>query len=397
MCDRALGRGTRALEGPDGLLTPPPHPPPPFSGEDAALTPRRLTLFNTATRTVIQELPFGDAVGAVRLNRGVAVAVAGGSASVFALESLDRLAVLDVPANAAVRDGRREGGGSGAEGGPDPLLRSSQAAVALTATADPCRLALPAGPAGGWVRVYDFTAGAGARAAPAPGAPPPPPSLELRAHAAPLAAAAWSPDGGLLATASTRGTLIRVWSVPGGARAALRRGATRAAVTGLAFGGGGEGSDRFTLLAASSAHGTVHIFALPPLASTADPPRGPRAWAAAALAGAASASDALAARAAATVRLPAPTVGAALALVPAPAPALSDGDGDDGGGPASTSASTSSTLYVATAEGALYEYNVVEGGSAPTAPAVALPGRGAQARVVATLERELYVGRGAGE
>ncbi len=33
---------------------------------------------------------------------------------------------------------------------------------------------------------------------------------ELSAHSAPLAALAWYPDGGLIATASTKGTVIRV-------------------------------------------------------------------------------------------------------------------------------------------------------------------------------------------
>lgn len=87
------------------------HAPPQPSGEQPALTPRRLTLYNTATRAPIQELPFADAVGGVRLNRAVAVAVAGTRASVFALETLDRLAVLDVPDNAAVRLVMRDGRG----------------------------------------------------------------------------------------------------------------------------------------------------------------------------------------------------------------------------------------------------------------------------------------------
>lgn len=96
---RAWGQGRRNTSFPLPLST----------GEQPALTPRRLTLYNTATRATIQELPFGDAVGGVRLNRAVAVAVAGPRASVFALETLDRLAVLDVPENAAVSGVKWEG------------------------------------------------------------------------------------------------------------------------------------------------------------------------------------------------------------------------------------------------------------------------------------------------
>ena len=54
-------------------------------------------------------------MGGLALNRAVAVAVAGARASVFELETLDRLAVLDVPDNAAVRIGGTRRGERGRE------------------------------------------------------------------------------------------------------------------------------------------------------------------------------------------------------------------------------------------------------------------------------------------
>ena len=251
------------------------------------------------------------------------------------------------------------------------------------------------------MRVYDFTPGGGAAAAAAaaaarpagPSATAPPPVVELRAHSAPLAAATWSNDGGLLGTASARGTLIRVWALPAGARAAsLRRGATRAAVTSLAFGPCGEGGVGPSLLAAASSHGTVHVFSLPRSGGggAGRSSGGRAAWAAAALRSVAvrGGPDALAARAELTVRLPAPSVAAAIALAGggrevAAADGEDDADGDD--------AHPSSTmLYVATIEGALYEYSLASGRRDGGGD-----GESGGRALTSHLERELFIGRGA--
>ncbi|KAG6619365.1 putative autophagy-related protein [Phytophthora cinnamomi] len=68
---------------------------------------------------------------------------------------------------------------------------------------------------------------------------------------------AFNPQGTLLATASESGTLIRVFSVPSGKKAAaFRRGSYGAQVYCLAF------NESSTILCASSDTGTIHFFSL---------------------------------------------------------------------------------------------------------------------------------------
>ena len=79
----------------------------------------------------------------------------------------------------------------------------------------------------------------------------------IRAHKAPISALALNSAGTLLATASDKGTVIRVWGVPGAEKLyQFRRGTREARIYSLNF------NVVSTLLAVSSAHDTVHIFKL---------------------------------------------------------------------------------------------------------------------------------------
>lgn len=79
----------------------------------------------------------------------------------------------------------------------------------------------------------------------------------IAAHDSPLAAMALNYDGSLLATASDKGTIVRVYDTTTGARLQeLRRGADRAEIHSLAFSPAGE------WLSVSSDKGTVHVFAV---------------------------------------------------------------------------------------------------------------------------------------
>lgn len=120
--------------------------------------------------------------------------------------------------------------------------------AALTPCDDPCYLALPASATSGAVRVYDLRADGGNVLA------------EVDAHQAPLAVLAWSPDGQLLASASSKGTVVRVHRLPCAAKAfTFRRGTYPAAIHSLAF---SPEAVQPMLLAAASSHGTVHVFRL---------------------------------------------------------------------------------------------------------------------------------------
>ena len=71
---------------------------------------------------------------------------------------------------------------------------------------------------------------------------------------------AWNHDGSLLASASQKGTVIRVFRLPEVAKAyTFRRGTTTSTIHSLAF---SPPSVKPALLCAASAHGTVHLFHL---------------------------------------------------------------------------------------------------------------------------------------
>jgi len=115
---------------------------------------------------------------------------------------------------------------------------------ALSINSDNCFLAYPGSTTTGEVQLFDaFNLQA---------------KLMIPAHDAPLAAIAFNPSGSKLATASERGTVIRLFSVLDGTRLIeFRRGVKRCAhVYSLAF------SQDSEYLALSSNTETIHIFKL---------------------------------------------------------------------------------------------------------------------------------------
>lgn len=79
----------------------------------------------------------------------------------------------------------------------------------------------------------------------------------IQAHKAPISFLSINSTGTLLATASEKGTVIRVWSVPSAEKLyQFRRGTREAVIYSMNF------NPMSTLLAVSSAHDTVHIFKL---------------------------------------------------------------------------------------------------------------------------------------
>ncbi len=79
----------------------------------------------------------------------------------------------------------------------------------------------------------------------------------IQAHKSPISLLSINSTGTMLATASDKGTVIRVWSIPGAEKLyQLRRGTREAHIYSITF------NAMSTLLAVSSAHDTVHIFKL---------------------------------------------------------------------------------------------------------------------------------------
>jgi len=81
--------------------------------------------------------------------------------------------------------------------------------------------------------------------------------LSLPAHSSSLACITLNTAGTRLATASSKGTLVRVWDTKDGSLVAeLRRGSQPASITSINF------NCESSLLCVSSDHGTVHIFSI---------------------------------------------------------------------------------------------------------------------------------------
>lgn len=90
--------------------------------------------------------------------------------------------------------------------------------------------------------------------------------LIIPAHSSTLAAIAFSSDGKLVATASEKGTLLRVFSTTTGARVTeLRRGLDPARVFSLRFSPSG------TMLACTSDKGTLHLYDVPATKGSTEP------------------------------------------------------------------------------------------------------------------------------
>ena len=241
------------------------------AGETHDMSPRRLKVFNTSTRVVIADLPFPDTIAAVRLDRQKLVVVEARRATVFDLATLaaqrematapnergvvamtadetGEFSLLALPADASL----------GAFGTPGRSRNGVQERTPARAGSSGAAYASPSDRKNqnqnqnasrlGVVVVHDCLNHHAV--------------CEIRAHRAPLAAMAFCGDGTRLATASERGTVVRVHALPAAGesdRRTFRRGVSSAVVRQLAFGAAPGGG---LCLAASSEKGTVHVFEL---------------------------------------------------------------------------------------------------------------------------------------
>ncbi|KAG5729770.1 Autophagy-related protein 18 [Termitomyces sp. T112] len=198
-------------------------------------SPRKLQIVNTKRQSMICELLFPSSILAVKLNRKTLVIVLEVEIYIYDISNMRLLHVIETTKN------------------PDAIC-------ALSPSADNSYLAYPS---------------------PVPSPTPPPSSTPLppaspqtgdvllfstrslitanalRAHKSPISFLSLNSTGTLLATSSDKGTVIRVWSVPGAEKLyQFRRGTRETRIYSMSFNVVG------TLLAVSSAHDTVHIFKL---------------------------------------------------------------------------------------------------------------------------------------
>lgn len=204
-------------------------------------SPRLLRIRNTKRHSTICELTFPTRVLAVRLNRKRLVVVLEDQIYLYDISNMKMLYTIDTS--------------------PNP-----HGIVALSPSSERNHL------------VYPLPKKDAPNFSTAPHAPPTGPHIAPRtgellifdatrmepvnvieAHQAPLSCIALNNEGTLLATASEKGTIIRVFSVPDAKKLfQFRRGSIPAKILSMAF------NSTSTLLCVSSATDTVHIFRLSP-------------------------------------------------------------------------------------------------------------------------------------
>ncbi|KAG7444264.1 WD40 repeat-like protein [Guyanagaster necrorhizus] len=202
-------------------------------------SPRKLQIVNTKRQSMICELLFPSSILAVKLNRKTLVIVLETEIYIYDISNMRLLHVIETTAN-------------------------PEAICALSPSADSSFLAYPS----------PVPSPTSPLAAPPPVAPSSQPQTQsgdvllfstrsltvanvIQAHKSPISFLSINSTGSLLATASDKGTVIRVWSIPGAEKLyQFRRGTREARIYSINF------NLVSSLLAVSSAHDTVHIFRL---------------------------------------------------------------------------------------------------------------------------------------
>ncbi|KAJ3545832.1 hypothetical protein NM688_g5580 [Phlebia brevispora] len=204
-------------------------------------SPRKLQIVNTKRQSMICELLFPSSILAVKLNRKTLVIVLEVEIYIYDISNMRLLHVIETT--------------------PNP-----EAIVALSPSADNSYLAYPS-------PVPSPATLTQPNATPPPAAPSNAQAGDvilfstrsltvanvIQAHKSPISFLSINSTGTMLATASEKGTVIRVWSIPGAEKLyQFRRGTREARIYSINF------NLVSTLLAVSSAHDTVHIFKLGP-------------------------------------------------------------------------------------------------------------------------------------
>eukprot|EP01116_Phalansterium_solitarium_P024538 TRINITY_DN9013_c0_g3_i2.p1 TRINITY_DN9013_c0_g3~~TRINITY_DN9013_c0_g3_i2.p1 ORF type:complete len:358 (+),score=128.19 TRINITY_DN9013_c0_g3_i2:216-1289(+) len=184
--------------------------------DSRVLSPRKLHMVNTKNKTTICELNFVTPVLAVKLNRKRMVVVMETKIHIYDIGTIKILHTIDTPPN------------------PKGL-------VAFAPSDENCYLCYPASAERGEIALFDALMLQ--------------PLGVLHAHKTPVAKLSINQAGTLLASASNKGTVVRVFQLPDDTiRYQFRRGSYPANVHSIAF------SADSSLLCVSSDTGTVHIF-----------------------------------------------------------------------------------------------------------------------------------------
>jgi autophagy-related protein 18 len=204
------------------------------------LSPRRLQIKNTKRDSIICELTFPTTILAVRLNRKRLVVVLEDQMYLYDIQDMKLLYTIETSPNPMAICALSPSSENCYLAYPLPR-KSAESSFAPPSHAPPNSTHIA--PTSGEVMIFDTM------------------KLEainvVEAHKSPLSCMAFNNDGTRLATASDKGTIIRVFSVPdAGKLYQFRRGSMPARIFSMAF------NIASTLLCVSSATETVHIFKL---------------------------------------------------------------------------------------------------------------------------------------
>lgn len=205
------------------------------AGEIASSSQRCLRMINTRRDKEITRTNYGKAILNVQLNRDRVVVVLDTTIYIYELKTMEHLHTIEeIPENPT-----------------GTCAMPSLEGVAVGSKS--CNfLAYPNNATKGCVHVYDVL---NLRAGPI-----------IEAHTSRIGSLAFNDDGSLLATASTKGTVFRVFGMPAGEKLyEFRRGlATNATIFSMAFDAGAS------MLCVSSDKPTIHIFRLAPAVPVVD-------------------------------------------------------------------------------------------------------------------------------
>ncbi|KAL2128881.1 hypothetical protein VTI74DRAFT_8511 [Chaetomium olivicolor] len=204
------------------------------------LSPRHLVIQNTKRSSVICELTFPTAILAVRLNRKRMAVVLEEEIYLYDISNMGLLSTIATSANPNAIFSLSPSNENCYIAYPLPKPREDQG-ERRPAHAPPLSTFVP--PTSGDVIIFDAVTLKAVNV--------------IEAHRSPLCCVALNSDGTRLATASETGTIVRVFSVPGGQKLfQFRRGTYPSTIYSMSF------NQNSSLLCVSSTSETVHIFRL---------------------------------------------------------------------------------------------------------------------------------------
>ncbi|PNS18316.1 Autophagy-related protein 18 [Sphaceloma murrayae] len=210
------------------------------------LSPRLLRIINTKRQSTICELTFPSRVGALKLNRKRLMVVLEDIIFIYDIQTMKTLHQITTPINPYALCALSPNPDNNYIAYPlrktDPVIASSPSHVPPSQKAPE--------PMSGDVMLFDANRMEEIKVIPA--------------HQAPLSCMTMNSDGTLLATASEKGTVIRVFELPSARKLyQFRRGSMPARIYSMSF------NATSTLLCVSSATETIHIFKLSPQSAAA--------------------------------------------------------------------------------------------------------------------------------